>query len=315
MLTATARKYRNELRPRQGLLRAREFLMKDLYTFDLDRHRALKTYEEVRAAYAAFFDELKIPYLTAEADSGNMGGDLSHEYHFVTDAGEDNVVSCDSCGYVSNEEKAVSRSVPFREHPKEKAQPWVCVTEGGRDLVIALIPATEGGPRSPSWHALKRIIPDVVQDVADPVKAWATYQTSNHDEPKQSTRHLYIVPDFRIDPAQVPQNTKEALAMIGWPARGHELPLYRGPAPQATNITHVTEDDSIGQPVNLLSIVAGDRCSKCDKGTLNVDRAVELGHTFHLGTRYSEPLDCTIGLPGDDPRYNQIGFLQTSSSK
>jgi len=68
----------------------------------------------------------------------------------------------------------------------------------------------------------------------------------------------------------------------------------------------LTEDDSTGQPINLLSIVAGDRCSECDGGKLKVDRAVELGHTFHLGIRYSEPLDCTIGLPADDLRYKQV---------
>ena len=74
-----ARKYRDELRPRHGLLRSREFSMKDLYTFDLSSKLALVTYNQVRAAYSRLFDELKVRYLVAEADSGDIGGDLSHE--------------------------------------------------------------------------------------------------------------------------------------------------------------------------------------------------------------------------------------------
>ena len=80
--------------------------MKDLYTFDYSAHLALETYNQVRRAYTALFDELKIPYLVAVADSGDMGGDLSHEYHFPSRRGEDHVISCDACDYVANEELA-----------------------------------------------------------------------------------------------------------------------------------------------------------------------------------------------------------------
>ncbi|MCJ1227792.1 hypothetical protein MMC12_004451 [Toensbergia leucococca] len=104
MSNSIARKYRDEPRPRQGLLRTREFLMKDLYTFDATPEKALQTYETVRRAYSAFFDEFKIPYLTAEADSGEIGGSLSHEYHFPTPKGEDNIITCNSCSYAINEE-------------------------------------------------------------------------------------------------------------------------------------------------------------------------------------------------------------------
>src|ERR1700722_20097214 len=82
--------------------------MKDLYTFDYNVASALETYHQVREMYAKIFDELKIPYLVADADSGNMGGSLSHEFHFPAGKGEDNVISCDSCNYVANEELAES---------------------------------------------------------------------------------------------------------------------------------------------------------------------------------------------------------------
>ncbi|OTA24040.1 hypothetical protein BTJ68_13273 [Hortaea werneckii EXF-2000] len=98
------RKYRDEARPRQGLLRGREFVMKDLYTFDTTESQARETYEAVRQAYVAFLTDLRLPYLVANADSGNMGGKLSHEYHFASDRGEDIIIGCDTCDYSVNEE-------------------------------------------------------------------------------------------------------------------------------------------------------------------------------------------------------------------
>ena len=103
-LYQVSRKYRDEPRPRQGLLRTREFLMKDLYTFDASKAKALETYEAVQAAYAAFFGEFKVPYLVADADSGSIGGDMSHEYHIASTKGEDVVYTCESCSFVVNEE-------------------------------------------------------------------------------------------------------------------------------------------------------------------------------------------------------------------
>lgn len=116
-LYQVSRKYRDEARPRQGLLRGREFVMKDLYTFDVTDEEARETYEAVRAAYAAFFDELHLPYIMAGADSGNMGGSLSHEYHFPSEIGEDTVIRCPSCDFTVNEEIRVA-------HPDQ--DPKVC---------------------------------------------------------------------------------------------------------------------------------------------------------------------------------------------
>lgn len=111
-LYQVGRKYRDEPRPRQGLLRGREFLMKDLYTFDATEEQAIKTYDEVRKAYVAFLEDLRLPYLTARADSGNMGGTLSHEYHFASPQGEDTIISCDKCDYSINEELYVGKFDP-----------------------------------------------------------------------------------------------------------------------------------------------------------------------------------------------------------
>lgn len=104
------RKFRNELRPRRGLLRTREFVMKDLYTFDADHASAVESYTRVRAAYDRIFSDIGLPVVVAEADSGDMGGDLSHEYHYLHKDGEDTLVICNSCEYTANLETA--QSVP-----------------------------------------------------------------------------------------------------------------------------------------------------------------------------------------------------------
>lgn len=103
-------KYRDEARPRFGLLRGREFVMKDMYSFDSTQSDAMNTYDEVRGAYHNIMRRLELPYAVAEADSGNIGGNLSHEFHALTDIGEDTLLWCKETGYHANLEKAKSNT-------------------------------------------------------------------------------------------------------------------------------------------------------------------------------------------------------------
>ncbi|KAJ3336972.1 prolyl-tRNA synthetase [Gonapodya sp. JEL0774] len=112
-------KFRDERRPRGGLLRAREFTMKDLYTFDVDEDGAVSTYEEVRGAYRRIFERIGVRVVEAEADSGTIGGNLSHEYHVITPVGEDTLIHCNSCGYAANVERAIG--VPLATPSSELA--------------------------------------------------------------------------------------------------------------------------------------------------------------------------------------------------
>ncbi|CAA21147.1 mitochondrial proline-tRNA ligase [Schizosaccharomyces pombe] len=98
------RKFRDELRPRGGLLRGREFMMKDLYTFDIDKASAMKTYEDVLQAYHTFFKEVGLPFVMVKAATGNIGGNLSHEFHYRHPVGEDVIYTCPSCHYSTNSE-------------------------------------------------------------------------------------------------------------------------------------------------------------------------------------------------------------------
>ncbi|MCJ1444683.1 MAG: hypothetical protein MMC23_005185 [Stictis urceolatum] len=130
------RKYRDEKRPRGGLLRAREFLMKDLYTFDASRAEALRTYEAVRGAYGAFFRGLGLPVLVARAESGSIGGELSHEFLLTSELGEDTVLECGGgkegggCGWVGNEEVLTAGS---ESEAEADSAPGKLESESGRE--------------------------------------------------------------------------------------------------------------------------------------------------------------------------------------
>lgn len=325
-----ARKYRDEPRPRQGLLRTKEFIMKDLYTFDATTKQALQTYHTVRQAYNAFFSEFKIPYLTAEASSGEIGGDLSHEYHFPSKKGEDNLVCCSSCDYVVNEELAESRIARAHRNPKsagedvaaaqgldcsnwkqwnsepgppgleaylnakvgsqasEDGKQWLGISQDRGTLVYASLPReveiqavagkryrkTEINP-----YAIKRIFPDLDLGVEDPLRMFKAERVPGAAE-KRSQREARIlrVVDMRYVLQQPPSTSPRPSSIhIG----GVEVPVEYSFA----------EADKM---VDLVRIDTGDLCPNCDEGTLRIESAVELGHTFHLGARYSTPLEATI---------------------
>ena len=299
-----SRKYRDELRPRQGLLRTREFVMKDLYTFDHNVELAMKSYNAVREVYRRFFDELKIPYLVAEADSGNMGGHLSHEYHFPTPKGEDHVISCSDCGYVANEELAERKLTPW-PNANLKVSLWHGVTDDGLTLVNVHYPSinirhdgTAGATGSHdqlNLHAVKKLLPSLKAGDQDHLNAWregprsksAILSSETHGENPRKIINIY---DHRIPPAFLSSTftPDPGLRLSGQSSWEHSTPIPT---------TSITGHPTTGTPLDLLKIQDGDGCPRCPGGTLKVERAVELGHTFLLGTRYSEPLSAAVAVP------------------
>jgi prolyl-tRNA synthetase len=271
-LYQVGRKYRDERRPRGGLLRAKEFMMKDLYTFDSNSPAALETYEVVRSAYTAIFDALKLPYLVADADSGNMGGKLSHEYHFVSPKGEDNVWSCDSCDYIANEELVSKRPV---EDENDDAYPLVFrgISTDRKTEINIYVPATPGdaSEEEPGWdgitsfvnlHAVKRALPtDVNLDTG--IEATTLHEILNSTN--KPTKSISIV-DFQLD------------------------------------ISDDTDTSTIIEAHDLTPTVPGSSCPRCSNGHLDVQKAIEVAHTFHLGTRYSDPLGAVVSMPDGKTR-------------
>ena len=147
--------------------------MKDLYTFDHSTEAALKTYEEVRRAYNNLFNELRLPYLVADADSGNMGGKLSHEYHFVSPKGEDNVWSCNSCDYVANEE-LVEKSSQAVASGNDSWLAFTGITVDKKTTINVWIPRpsksgkdqeihADQGHEFVNLHAVKKALPEDIE--------------------------------------------------------------------------------------------------------------------------------------------------------
>ena len=274
-LYQVSRKYRDEPRPRQGLLRGREFIMKDLYTFDASEAQARQTYDEVRGAYVAFLAELRVPYLTARADSGNMGGDLSHEYHFASPFGEDVVISCDSCDYSLNEELYIGRPNPnnrskagkqeqHSQSPKVAAQHYIS-KDRSKFCTIYYSPA-DG---EPNIYAVKALFPslDTTVQGASALAQWA-------GRPED---HI-----FYSDPRCLTEaTTKHSKAK---PEQVNQMP----------QIPRIDEQEII-----LTKACNGDPCPSCEQGKLKLQQVVEIGHTFHLGTRYSIPLKAYVADSSD----------------
>lgn len=305
----TARKYRDEPRPRQGLLRGREFVMKDLYTFDYNAEEALKTYDLVRRAYTRLFDELKIPYLVAAADSGNMGGNLSHEFHFPSSKGEDTIISCSNCDHVYNEELANGQA-PETEpeklkenNPKDETSAlgsdgppaistglWMAISRDRKTLVRGWYPkylmqegSIEPVEREVNSHAVKAITNaaglDLDLSVENPLQQWLAElkQAGNSERPK--VLDLYD--------SQVRVYKRPPLSDLL-----HEVDKVD------TDIEYSMLDRFPGttKRLQLVRVHDGDKCPRCEKGTLKSQTAIELGHTFHLGARYSEVLQASVAV-------------------
>ncbi|KAJ5893996.1 hypothetical protein N7495_005687 [Penicillium taxi] len=304
-----SRKYRDEARPRQGLLRGREFIMKDLYTFDYSAKEALKTYLSVKHAYTQLFDELKIPYLVAAADSGNMGGSLSHEFHFVSSKGEDYVVSCSNCDHVYNEELADGKAHSSDEASDRTADQfqtkdsdaeagstisngmWTAISHDGSTLLRVWYPkysmqgdSTEPVERLVNSHAVKAITSaagvDLDLSVENPQDKWTTYVKGHTTStPKPRVLDLY---DSRVRVYQRPP-LSDLLQEVGCSANDIDYSMLdRFPG---------TENK-----LSLVRVHSGDQCFKCSVGHLESNPTVELGHTFHLGTRYSKVLNASVSV-------------------
>ncbi|PSN72716.1 prolyl-tRNA synthetase [Corynespora cassiicola Philippines] len=264
------RKYRDEKRPRQGLLRAKEFLMKDLYTFDVDHETALQTYGQVLQAYRNLFDALKLPYLVADADSGNMGGKLSHEFHFPSPKGEDRVFECgsDACSYVANEE-LVSKSVdPQGVVSESRPLLFMGISKDRETAVHIAVPRLKSFDEK-TLSKLER------EDGTIPWEHAGTYL--NLHAVKRS-----LPSDVELDTGIEPSTLCSLLK-----STNRSIHIQDSLCAPSLEDSTVTADD-------LTTTNPGDTCPKCAHGTLTVQKAIEVGHTFHLGMRYSEPLSALI---------------------
>ncbi|KAG0198494.1 hypothetical protein BGX28_008048 [Mortierella sp. GBA30] len=307
------RKFRDELRARGGLLRGKEFLMKDLYTFDVSEEEAMKTYDEVVLAYRRIMKRLGVPYAVAEADTGNIGGSHSHEFHILSRVGEDSLLSCASCGYTSNEERAIG-IIPTTP---TKAAKKFCNTE----TVPKWLESLDLVPRSsvrihPKFRfgVVKTLSLDETQPESCTLVAVATSGEREVNEVKLSKA---------IGKVELAESFEELRPLLGEAKVDSMMlcvdqSLYPGQAPIRSkdleidsplpeDLSSLVHSQAIGNKDGRLKVIygdyhnctPGDGCPHCikSKGShepMEMTRAIEIGHTFMLGTKYSQPLNAVF---------------------
>lgn len=271
------RKYRDELRPRAGLLRGREFIMKDLYSFDATQQDAYLAYDQVAQAYRKIFEKMGVPFVVAEADSGNIGGSKSHEYHLISPVGEDTLLTCDSCGYTANEELAVGKlNQQFKDNHTGLTDLMALRNISTTIVSYKAMNASEDG----TLEGLAAIFTPSHRD-ANILKVQtqlSKYLKRHQQMSERATMDMNIVPQAKVDDMS-PAAISHLHAFID-----DALELNLQPSEQLT--IHPQDHFRIAKE--------GDYCASCQNETkkLTSVKAIECGHTFYLGTKYSSVLDC-----------------------
>ncbi len=298
-------KFRDEARPKSGLVRIRQFIMKDAYTFDVDRAGLDKSFSDQREAYKKIFTRCGLQFLIVEASSGSMGGSESNEFMAPSPAGEDVIVSCPSCGYAANLEKATSRlneiaDEPGPSAPEEFPTPGVRTIEdlttfpGGADanrqIKSLVFFATIDGESRPvlvllrgdhQLHEIKltdslcatAVRPAHPEEIRDLLGASAG--SLGGVGAKNRSRDLRIVADTAL------KNRRNMTT--GANKDDHHL---RG--------VDIARDIPVDEWFELRTVEAGEGCPRCETGSLEVFKGMEIGHIFKLGTKYSDSMGATV---------------------
>jgi len=288
-------KFRDEPRPRSGLIRVREFTMKDSYSFDLDQAGLDASFEAHRGAYARIFSRLGIPAIQVEASSGAMGGKDSVEFMCPSEAGEDVIARCPDCGYAANVEKATSALTPVEDAPGPAA-PQRLATPGVRTIEDLATRHDLAADRQ-------------VKTLVEVVNGQLTLVLLRGDHQLQDQKLIDATGVTDIRPAQ-PDEIRAALGALpgSLGAVGvSDLPVVadvalRGRRNMATGANsddvHFTgvdieRDIRVGTWADLREVKAGEPCPRCG-APLELIRAIEVGHIFKLGRKYTEAFGVTV---------------------
>ncbi|HEY3570068.1 MAG TPA: proline--tRNA ligase [Thermoanaerobaculia bacterium] len=289
-------KFRDEIRPRFGLMRGREFIMKDAYSFDATTEGLDASYEAMREAYCRIFEACGLDYIMVEADTGTIGGSASHEFMVVADTGESAVVRCSKCGYAANVERAEMRRAEEagEAHPpqemREESTPGKQAVEdvarflkvSPKRLVKTLIYDTEKGP----VVALVRGDREVNE-----------IKLANHFD----VQHLTLAGEERVrEVTGAPVGFAGPVGLKDVPIVGdlgvrNMTNFVTGANKGDAHLVNVNwgRDVDLSDWADLLLVTGGDPCPRCE-GTLEQFRGIEVGHIFKLGTKYSEKLGCVF---------------------
>ncbi|MEO8293775.1 MAG: proline--tRNA ligase [Actinomycetota bacterium] len=287
-------KYRDERRPRFGLLRGREFLMKDAYSFDRDEEGLRESYRIMFESYRRVFDRCGLDYVIVEADPGSIGGDVNHEFMAVADVGEDLFVRCAHGDYLADTEAATPRPP---DPASEALEPMVEVDTPGA-ATIDLVASQLGVPPD-------RTLKNILFDIDGGTVAVLVPGDREVSEKKLARLHFpAVVRRFDDDDFAAHGFAKGYVGPQGF---GADVTVFadlsvRGGANWVTGAnradTHVTganldRDFRVDRWEDLVEIREGDRCP-LDGGPIEIGRSIVVGHIFQLGVRYSAPLDATF---------------------
>ena len=290
-------KFRDEIRPRFGLMRGREFFMKDAYSFDGDEEASAGSYRKMFEAYCRIFRRMGLDFRAVEADTGNIGGSFSHEFMVVADSGEDAIVSCSRCDYAANVEKAEARgpdadagagTAAAAPPPRKVATPgkrtigevsaFLGIDPG--TLIKTLVFETDKGDVAVLVSGIYEVNEVKVKNRLD--AAWVRLA------PEERVRELTGAPSGFAGPVGLGMRVVADLSVrgIGSGATGAN-------EKDAHLVGVVPGRDFVPESFADLRLVAeGDACPRCG-GELRFSRGIEVGHVFRLGTKYSEALSAT----------------------
>ena len=314
-------KFRDERRPRFGIMRGREFTMKDAYSFDRDVAAAEKSYDAMFAAYQKIFDRLGLTYRAVAADTGAIGGSRSHEFQVIADTGEDAIVYCPQSDYAANMELA--EALPLIPARAAAAQTMNKVPTPGKSTcadVAALL-------NVPLQQTVKSLVLATEErddkGVVNNVQVWLLLVRGDHDlneikagkvEGLKNGFRFATVPEiiehFGIKPGYLgPMQMKQPVKIVADRTVANMSDFITGANEWDHHIAGVNWGRDLPEPdivADIRNVQAGDP-SPDGKGALAIQRGIEVGHVFFLGTKYSEAMKATFLDETGKPQFMQMG--------
>ena len=313
-------KFRDERRPRFGLMRGREFTMKDAYSFDRDPDSAKASYQIMASAYRKIFDRFGLTYRAVAADSGAIGGDLSEEFQVIAATGEDAIIYCPTSDYAANIEKAEALAPTG---PRGAATQALTKTPTPGTATCDDVARLLNVPLSATVKSLV-LATDAKDDKGNVTKTqvWLLLLRGDHEMNEVKVGKLEGLADFRfatvaeIDthfgckPGYLgPVGMKQPLKMVADREVAVMSNWICGANAEDFHMTGVNWGRDLPEPdqvADIRNVVAGDQ-SPDGKGVLAIERGIEVGHVFYLGTKYSKAMNATFLDVNGKPQFMEMG--------
>ena len=296
-------KFRDETRPRSGIIRGREFVMKDSYSFDIDDEGLVASYNKHREAYVKTFNRLGLKYNIVSAVSGAMGGSGSEEFLAPCETGEDTYVLCEKCGYAANVEAMVTKVAPYSGAAPAAMDEFDSPNTPTIDSLVDLL-NQKFGPGHKASDTLKNVL--LMADtkaisVLVPGDREVDLKRLQANLPGVQELRLFEDSEFAKFPGLVkgyvgPQDAKKlGVTVYADPRIVPGSHWITGANKKDTHVRFVTNgrDFEVEKYLEAAEVLAGDLCPKCETPVI-IDRAIEIGHIFQLGRKYAKALDLTV---------------------